>query len=136
VHGEGKRGANGVTVISWFCWAKEKRRGSRREHKTRRRRHGGRRTARDDVGRVEEGSKEGNRAGIGEGRRVEVDPAGGGAAVAAERWPGAGHCTGGRRSRAEEHVLEEEERGGGPGDLFGNSDNFRDLLVEKDFPLI
>jgi hypothetical protein len=31
---------------------------------------------------------------------------------------------------------EEEERGGGPGDLFGNSKNFRDLSVKKDFPLI
>jgi hypothetical protein len=36
VHGKGKRGANGVTVISWFCWVEEKRRGSRHEHRTRR----------------------------------------------------------------------------------------------------
>jgi hypothetical protein len=84
VHGKGKRGANGVTVISWFCWAEEKRRGSRHEHRTRRRRCGGRRTARDVVARAEEGSKEGNRAGIGEGRRVEVDLAGGGAAARGE----------------------------------------------------
>jgi exopolysaccharide biosynthesis predicted pyruvyltransferase EpsI len=31
---------------------------------------------------------------------------------------------------------EEEERGGGLGDLFGNSKNFRDLTVKKDFPLM
>jgi hypothetical protein len=31
---------------------------------------------------------------------------------------------------------EEEERGGGPGDLFGNSKNFRDATVKKDFPLM
>jgi hypothetical protein len=96
VHGKGKRGANDVTVISWFCWAKEKRRESRREHRTRRRRRGGRRTARDAVARAEEGSKEGNRARIGKGRRVEVDPAGGGAAAAAEQRPEATHCAGGR----------------------------------------
>jgi hypothetical protein len=54
----------------------------------------------------------GNRAGAGGERRVEVDPAGGGAAAAAERRLGAGHCAGGKRSRAEEHVLEEEEREG------------------------
>jgi hypothetical protein len=29
---------------------------------------------------------------------VEVDPAGGGAAVTAERQPGAKHCAGGRRA--------------------------------------
>jgi hypothetical protein len=40
-------------------------------------------------------------------------------------------------SRAEEHVREEEEeRGGGPGDLFGSFKDFRDLSVKKDFPLI
>jgi hypothetical protein len=65
------------------------------------------------VARVEEGSKEGKRVGIGEGRRVEVDPAGGGAAAAAERRPGVKHCAGGRGNRAEHHVLEaEEERKG------------------------
>jgi hypothetical protein len=37
VHGKGKRGANGVTMISWFCWAEEERRASRREHRMRRR---------------------------------------------------------------------------------------------------
>jgi hypothetical protein len=31
---------------------------------------------------------------------------------------------------------EEEERGGGPGDLFGNSKNFTDSTVKKDFPLM
>jgi hypothetical protein len=51
----------------------------------------------DIVARAEEGSKEGNRAGIGEGRRVEVDLAGGGAAAAAERRPGVRLYTGGRR---------------------------------------
>jgi hypothetical protein len=44
---------------------------------------------------------------------VEIIPAGGGAAAAAERRPGAGHCAGCRRSRVEEHVPgEEEEREG------------------------
>jgi hypothetical protein len=48
---------------------------------------GGRRTARDSVARVEEGSKEGNRAGIGEGttrgrRRSRRWRSGGGRAVA------------------------------------------------------
>jgi hypothetical protein len=66
---------------------------------------------------------------------MEVDPARGGAAAAAERRLGAGHCAGGRESRAE-HVPEEEERGGVREDLFGNSKNFRDLTVKKDFPLI
>jgi hypothetical protein len=31
---------------------------------------------------------------------------------------------------------EEEERGGGPGDLFEIFKDFRDLSVKKDFPLI
>jgi hypothetical protein len=31
---------------------------------------------------------------------------------------------------------EEEERGGGPGDVFVKTKNFRDLSVKKDFPLI
>jgi hypothetical protein len=52
---------------------------------------------------------EGNRAGVGRGRRVGVIPAGGGAAAAAERRPGVKHCAGGRRSRARQHVPEEEE---------------------------
>jgi hypothetical protein len=52
---------------------------------------------------------EGNRAGVGRGRRVGFIPAGGGAAAAAERRPGVKHCTGGRRSRAGQHVPEEEE---------------------------
>jgi hypothetical protein len=54
-------------------------------------------------------ARKGKRAGIGEGRRVEVDPAGGGAAAAVERRPGAKHCASGRENRAEHHVLEEEE---------------------------
>jgi hypothetical protein len=52
---------------------------------------------------------EGNRAGVGRGRRVGVIPAGGGAAAAAERWQGARHCAGGRWSRKGQHVPEEEE---------------------------
>jgi hypothetical protein len=52
---------------------------------------------------------EGNRAGVGRGRRVGVIPAGGGAVAAAERWPGVKQCAGGRRSRAGQHVPEEEE---------------------------
>jgi hypothetical protein len=65
------------------------------------------------VARTEEGSKEGNRAGIGEGRRVEVDPARGVAAVVIEQWPGVKHCAGGRENRARRHVPEEEEERGG-----------------------
>jgi hypothetical protein len=39
-----------------------------------------------------------------------------------------GLCAGGRRNRAGQHVpVEEEEREGGPGDLFGNSMNFKDV---------
>jgi hypothetical protein len=52
---------------------------------------------------------EGNRAEVGRGQRVGVIPAGGGAAAAAERRPEAKHCAGGRRSRAGQHVPEEEE---------------------------
>jgi hypothetical protein len=55
---------------------------------------------------------EGNRAGVGRGRRVGVIPAGGGAVAALERRPGAKHCAGGRRSRAGQHVPKEEEREG------------------------
>jgi hypothetical protein len=55
---------------------------------------------------------EGNRAGIGRGRRVEVDPAGGGTAAAVERRPEGKHCAGGGGGRAEHMPEEEEERGG------------------------
>jgi hypothetical protein len=55
---------------------------------------------------------EGNRAGVGRGRRVGIIPAGGGVAAAAERRPGARHYTGGRRGRTEQHVPEEEEERG------------------------
>jgi hypothetical protein len=46
------------------------------------------------------------------------------------------HCTSGRggQSRARARGRRREE--GGPGDLFGNSKNFKDLSVKKDFPLI
>jgi hypothetical protein len=73
---------------------------------------GGRRTARDAVARVEEGSKGENKAGIGEGTTRGGHPSrrwrGGGSRAAAR----AKHC---RRQggRAEEHVLEEEEERGG-----------------------
>jgi hypothetical protein len=52
---------------------------------------------------------EGNKAGVGRGRRVGVIRAGGGAAAAAERRPGVKHCGSGRRSRAGQHVPEEKE---------------------------
>jgi hypothetical protein len=74
--------------------------------------------ARDVVARTEEGSKEGNTAGIGEGRRVEVDPVGGGAAAVAERRPGVKHCASGRENRAGRHVPEEEEERGGSGGAY------------------
>jgi hypothetical protein len=56
----------------------------------------------------ERAAEEGNRAGTGRGRRVEVIPAGGGAAAAVERWPEAKDCRW-QESRAGEHVREEEE---------------------------
>jgi hypothetical protein len=52
-----------------------------------------------------------------------------------ERRPGAKHYQR-QENRAGQHVPEEEEeRGGGPGDLFVNSKNFKDLSVKKDFKL-
>jgi hypothetical protein len=57
-------------------------------------------------------AEEGNRVGVGRGRRVGFIPAGGGAAAAAEWRPGAKHCAGGRGGRAEHVPKEEEERGG------------------------
>jgi hypothetical protein len=79
---------------------------------------------------------EGNRAGVGGERRVEVAPAGGGTA-AAERRPGATHCRRqeGKQSRGA-RARGRRREGRGPGDLFGNSKNFRDLMVKKDFPLM
>jgi hypothetical protein len=70
-----------------------------------------------------------NRAGAkGEGR-VEVIPAGGGAAAAAaERRPEAKHCADGRRSRAA-HARGRRREGGGPGGLFENFRNLRDLSI-------
>jgi hypothetical protein len=81
------------------------------------------------VARAEEGSKEGNRAGIGEGRRVEVDLAGGGAAAAAERRLGVRLCTGGRRQSRVARARGRRREGRGPGGLFGNLRNLRDLSV-------
>jgi hypothetical protein len=49
---------------------------------------------------------------------------------------GRGTAGGGKGSKAEHVLREEEERGGGPGDLFVKTKNFRDLSVKKDFPLI
>jgi hypothetical protein len=71
---------------------------------------------------------EGNRAGAEGERRVEVIPAGGGAvAAAAERWPEAKHC---RWQEAEQRsTCSRKKKGGGPGDLFGNLRNLRDLSV-------
>jgi hypothetical protein len=80
------------------------------------------------VARAEEGSRGGR------GRRVEVIPAGGGAAAVAKRWA-RGESLRRRQGGRAEHVLGEEE-GRGPEDLFGNSKNFRDLSVKKYFPLI
>jgi hypothetical protein len=76
----------------------------------------------------------GNRARVGRDGRVGVDPAGGGAAVVAERRPGGRLCTDGRRSRAGQHVLEEvEERGGVRGAYFEIS-KFQGLLSKLRFP--
>jgi hypothetical protein len=73
---------------------------------------------------------EGNRAGVGRGRRVGVIPAGGGAAAAAERLPDVKHCAGGRgkQSRAA-RARGRRREGGGPGGLFENFRNLRDLSV-------
>jgi hypothetical protein len=65
-----------------------------------------------------------------------VNPAGGGATAAVERRPEVQHC---RRqaSRARAHVREEEEeREGGPGDLFEISRKFKNLSVNYDFSLL
>jgi hypothetical protein len=79
---------------------------------------------------------EGNRAGEGRGRRVGVIPAGGGAVAVAERRPGVKHCAGGRGRQSRARARGRRREGRGPGDLFGNLKNFRDLLVKKDFLLI
>jgi hypothetical protein len=68
--------------------------------------------AREVVARAEEGSRGGEQDRGRERTTRGVIPAGGGAATAAERQPGAGHCAGGRRSRIEQHVPEEEEERG------------------------
>jgi hypothetical protein len=96
---------------------------------------GGRRAAWDAVARAREGSREGEQ-GRGRGRTTcGVHPS--------RRWRGGGgraaarakDCRQQERNRAE-HVLGEEERGGGPGDVFVKTKNFRDPTVKKDFPLI
>jgi hypothetical protein len=84
----------------------------------------------------ERAAGERNMAGVGGGRRVDVIPARGSAVAAAERRPGAKDCRRQERNRAEHVLGEEEERGGGPGDLFGIFKDFRDLSVKKDFLLI
>jgi hypothetical protein len=78
---------------------------------------GGRRTARDVVPRVEEGSKEGTEPGLGRGRRVEGGEAGGGAAAAAERRLGVKHCRQQEKQSRAAHARgrRREKRGsGGP----------------------
>jgi hypothetical protein len=71
---------------------------------------------------------EGNRAGIGEGQRVEGDPARGGAVAAVERRPEAKHCAGG--GGAEQSMCSrKKKRGEGSGGLFENFRNLRDLSV-------
>jgi hypothetical protein len=62
-------------------------------------------------------AREGNRAGTGRGRRVEVISAGGGAAAAAERRPEAKHC---RRQEAEQRNTCErkKKRGRGSGGAY------------------
>jgi hypothetical protein len=79
---------------------------------------------------------EGNRAGAGGDGRVEVAPAGGGAAAAAERRPEAKHCQRQERKQSRARARGRRREGRGPGDLFVNSKNLRDLLVKKDSPLI
>jgi hypothetical protein len=58
-------------------------------------------------------AERGNRTGAGEEGRVEVDQAGGGVAVVAQRRLGARYYAGGRRGKTEQHVPEEEEERGG-----------------------
>jgi hypothetical protein len=81
-------------------------------------------------------AREGNRAGTGRGQRVEVIPAGGGAAAAAERRLARRTAPAAGKQNRQHVPEEEEERGGGLGNLFVNSNNFKDLSVKKDFPLI
>jgi hypothetical protein len=72
---------------------------------------------------------EGNRAGVGKGRRVEAVQAGGGAAGAAQRRRrGALHRQ--QRKQGGRGVPKEEEGRGGPRGLFGNFKNLRDPTVK------
>jgi hypothetical protein len=81
-------------------------------------------------------ARRGTEPGLGRGRRVEEGEAGGGAAAAAERRPGGAlHRRQEKQSRAA-RARGIRIEGGGPGDLFGNSKNFRGLSIKKDFPLI
>jgi hypothetical protein len=93
------------------------------------------------AGNSSEGMEAGGRLGNAwhaHGRAAgEVAPAGGGAAAAAERRPGVKHYRRqeGKQSRGA-RARGRRREGRGPGDLFGNSKNFRDPTVKKDFPLM
>jgi hypothetical protein len=56
-----------------------------------------------------------NRAGAGRDGRVEVAPAGGGAAAAAERWPEAKHCRRQERKQSRARARGRRREGRGPG---------------------
>jgi hypothetical protein len=74
-------------------------------------------------------AREGNRAGTGRGRCVEVISARGGAAAVAERRPEAKHCQWQERKQSRARAWGRRREGRGPRDLFGNLKNLRDLSV-------
>jgi hypothetical protein len=95
------------------------------------------------MARVEDGSRGGEQGRSRERTTHGGHPSrrwsggGGRAATAAERRPGLKHCAGGRgkQSRAA-RVRGRRREGRGPGDLFGNFKNLKDLSEKQDFPLI
>jgi hypothetical protein len=60
----------------------------------------------------ERAAGEGNRAGTGSGRRVDVIPAGGGAAAVAEWRPEVAHCTGDREGQSRARAQGRRREGG------------------------
>jgi hypothetical protein len=76
---------------------------------------------------------EGNRAGVGRGRRVGFIPAGGGVAAAAERRPGAMHSAG-SRGAVQSTCPRKKKRGEVSGGLIWKSQKFQGLLGKARFP--
>jgi hypothetical protein len=79
-------------------------------------------------------AREGNRAGIGRGRRVEVIPAGGGAAAAGERWPEAKDCAGGRETEQAARARGRRREGKGSGGPVWKFQESQGPLGKEKFP--